>query len=49
MSRVKAVCKADLVAVADRYLVDPPVFGRTLIGPAQTGLEDFGWTTVRSK
>ena len=45
--RVKNVCKADLQTVADKYLVDPAVSGRTLIGPAQTGLEDLGWNTVR--
>ena len=45
--RVKNVSKADLQTVADKYLVDPAVSGRTLIGPAQTGLEDLGWNTVR--
>eukprot|EP00088_Acartia_fossae_P035906 TRINITY_DN37032_c0_g1_i1.p1 TRINITY_DN37032_c0_g1~~TRINITY_DN37032_c0_g1_i1.p1 ORF type:complete len:312 (+),score=68.01 TRINITY_DN37032_c0_g1_i1:25-936(+) len=47
--RVKNVQKKDLIDVAQRYLVDPPVSGKTLIGPAQTGLEDFGWTTVKTQ
>jgi len=42
--RVKNVTKEDLVSAANKYL-DPKVSGRTLIGPAQTGLQDLGWTT----
>lgn len=45
--RVKQVTKADLIEVSDRYLLDAPLTGRTLIGPAQTGLEDLGWDTRR--
>jgi len=39
-----AVGVADLQAVADTYLLDPPVHGKTMIGGAQPGLEDLGWT-----
>ena len=46
--RVKAVTKEDLVRVAAQYLVDPECSGRALIGPAQTGLEDLGWTTKKN-
>eukprot|EP00088_Acartia_fossae_P057236 TRINITY_DN6675_c0_g1_i1.p1 TRINITY_DN6675_c0_g1~~TRINITY_DN6675_c0_g1_i1.p1 ORF type:complete len:1010 (+),score=221.54 TRINITY_DN6675_c0_g1_i1:31-3060(+) len=46
--RVKAVTKEDLVRVATQYLVDPACSGRALIGPAQTGLEDLGWTTKKN-
>ena len=41
--RVKNVGAEDLVRVAEAYLVDPAVSGRTLIGPPQTGLENLGW------
>jgi hypothetical protein len=45
--RVKDVTQHQLVAVAERYLVEPPLTGRTLIGPVQVGLEDRGWTVLR--
>ena len=40
--------KDDLVRVTTEHLIDAPVSGRALIGPAQTGLEDLGWTTKRN-
>jgi len=46
--RVKGVTKDDLVRVTNEHLIDSPVSGRALIGPAQTGLEDLGWTTKRN-
>jgi len=46
--RVKNVKKEDLVRMAEKYLIEPKMSGRTLIGPAQTGLQDLGWTTVSS-
>jgi len=45
--RVKRVTREDLIAVSERYLVGEGVSGRALIGPAQTGLEDLGWTTSK--
>lgn len=44
---VKAVTKDALVRVASEYLDESRVSGRCLIGPAQTGLEDMGWTTKK--
>jgi len=46
--RIKQVTKDDLVRVADTYLVGSEVSGRALIGPAQTGLENLGWTTKKT-
>jgi Zn-dependent M16 (insulinase) family peptidase len=46
--RVKAVKKEDVVRAADQYLLNAPVSGRALIGPAQPGLEDLGWSTHRN-
>jgi len=45
--RIKSVVGDDLVRVADKYLIDPSVLGRTLIGPAQTGLDDLGWNVQK--
>ena len=41
---VKAVRVADIKTVAEKYLVDPPVYGKTMIGGLHPGLEDLGWT-----
>jgi len=42
-NRLRGVTKNDVVRVADQYLIEPPVVGRTLLGPRQQGLEDLGW------
>lgn len=42
--RLREVSVDDLSRVADKYLLDPPVMGRTLLGPVQVGIEDLGWT-----
>ena len=41
---VKNVTVADIKTVAEKYLVDPPVYGKTMIGGLHPGLEDLGWT-----
>ena len=40
--------KEDVVRAAEQYLLNAPVSGRALIGPAQPGLEDLGWSTRRN-
>merc|ERR1712080_357498 len=42
--RVKEVKMNDLKAVAERYLLEPPVCGRALIGGANKNLDEMGWT-----
>jgi len=41
--RLKEVNVDDLSKVAEKYLLDPPVMGRTMLGPVQVGIEDLGW------
>jgi len=41
---IKDVKVQDLKVVADKYLLDPPVSGKAMIGGLQQGLEDMGWT-----
>ena len=45
---VKNVKVQDLKVVADKYLVDPSISGKTMIGGLQQGLEDLGWTVHNS-
>lgn len=40
---IKDVKVADLKVVADKYLLDPAVSGKAMIGGLQQGLEDMGW------
>ena len=42
-SRLRSVTLADLKGVAEKYLVEPPVCGKTLIGGANKNLEEMGW------
>merc|ERR1719210_2757408 len=42
-SRLRSVTLSDLKAVAEKYLVEPPVCGKTLIGGANKNLEEMGW------
>ena len=41
---LKNVEVADVKAVAEKYLVDPPVYGKTMIGGYHQGLDELGWT-----
>ena len=34
---------SDLKAVAEKYLVEPPICGKALIGGANKNLEEMGW------
>jgi len=40
---VKNVKVQDLKVVSDRYLLDPAISGKAMIGGLQQGLEDLGW------
>ena len=42
-SRLLAVRKEDLQEVACRYLMEPQLYGRTILGKAQPGLQQGGW------
>ena len=35
------------MGVAERYLLEPALSGRTLVGPVQVGLDDLGWTVLK--
>ena len=43
-SRLRSVTLADLKRVAEKYLLEPPVCGKALIGGANKNLEEMGWT-----
>ena len=40
---LKNVKVADVKAVAEKYLVDPQVYGKTMIGGLHPGLDELGW------
>ena len=40
---LKNVTTADVKVVADKYLLDPELTGKTMIGGVHPGLEDLGW------
>ena len=40
---LKNVTTADVKVVADKYLLDPDLTGKTMIGGVHPGLEDLGW------
>jgi len=40
---LKNVTVADIKAAADKYLIDPALTGKTMIGGVHPGLEDLGW------
>jgi len=42
-SRLRSVTLADLKGVAEKYLVEPAVCGKALIGGANKNLEEMGW------
>ena len=42
-SRLRSVTLSDLKAVAEKYLVEPPICGKALIGGANKNLEEMGW------